>query len=102
MFSLLLFKILYFDNYVEECVHVWSVSCVQLFITLWTVACQVCLSVGLFRQEYWSGLPFPPPEDLPDPGIESVTSASLALTGRFFTTEPPWKPLQLKSVRRHI
>ena len=45
---------------------------------------------GFFRQEYWSGLPFPPPGDLPDPGIEPM---SPALTGGFFTTEPPGKPL---------
>ena len=51
--------------------------------------CQAPLSVGSPRQEYWSGLPFPSPGDLPDPGIE-LTSPALA--GGFFTTEPPWKP----------
>ena len=45
-------------------------SCVQLFATPWIVACQAPLSMGLFRQEYWSGLPFPSPGDLPDPGIQ--------------------------------
>ena len=45
-------------------------SHVQLFVTPWTVARQVPLSVGFSRQEYWSGLPFPSPGDLPDPGIE--------------------------------
>ena len=45
-------------------------SRVQLFATLWTVACQAPLSMGFSRQEYWSGLPCPSPEDLPDPGIE--------------------------------
>ena len=60
-------------------------SC-QLFVTPWTVAHQSPLSLGFPRQEYWSGLPFPSPGDLPDPGIEPV---SLALAGRFFTTEPP-------------
>ena len=54
--------------------------------TPWTVAHQFPLSMGFPRQEYWSGLPFPSPGDLPDPGIEPV---SLALAGRFFTTEPP-------------
>ena len=44
------------------------------------------MSMGFFRQEHWSGLPFPPPGDLPDPGIEPV---SLELAGRFFTAEPP-------------
>ena len=46
------------------------------------------LSMGLSRQEYWSGLPFPPPGDVPDPGIEPTSPASLALAGRFFTAEP--------------
>ena len=57
--------------------------------TLWTVAHQAPLSMGLSRQEYWSGLPFPPPRDLPDPGIDP---ASAALAGGFFTTKPPGKP----------
>ena len=52
----------------------------------WTVACQVPLSMEFSRQEYWNGLPFPSPGDLPDPGIEPV---SLALAGGFFTTAPP-------------
>ena len=52
----------------------------------WTATCQAPLSMGFFRQEYWSGLPFPSPGDLPDPGIKS---RSPALTGGFFTTEPP-------------
>ena len=43
--------------------------------TPWTVACQAPLSVGFPRQEYWSGLPFPPPGDLPDPGIKSASPA---------------------------
>ena len=60
-------------------------------MTPWTVANQAPLSLGFFRQEYWSGLPFPPPEDLPDPRIESVSPASPVLAGRFFTTEPPGK-----------
>ena len=55
----------------------------------WTVALQAPLSMGFSRQEYYSGLPFPSPRDLPDPGIELV---SPALAGRFFTTEPPGKP----------
>ena len=53
---------------------------------------QAPLSTGLSRQEYWSGLPFSPPGDLPVPGIEPV---SPALAGRFFTTEPPSKPLPI-------
>ena len=52
------------------CVHAKSLHCVQLSVTLWSVAHQAPLSMGFFRQEYWSGLPFPSLEDLPDPGIE--------------------------------
>ena len=59
------------------------------FATPWTAAYQVPLSMGFPRQEYWSGLPSPPPEDLPDPAIKPVSSA---LAGGFFTTEPPGKP----------
>ena len=68
------------------CLHVLqaqSLSCVQFFATTWTVAHQGPLSLGFSRQEYWSGLPFPSPGDLPDPGIEH-TSPELA--GRFFIT----------------
>ena len=56
--------------------------------TPWTVAHQASLSIGFPRQECWSGLPFPSPGDLPDSGIELT---SPALTGRFSTTELPWK-----------
>ena len=52
-----------------------SLSRVQLFVTPWTVAHQASLSMGFSRQEYWSGLPFPSPEDLPDPGIEPWSPA---------------------------
>ena len=63
-------------------------SHVQLFATLWIVARQAPLSMGFFRQEYWSGLPFPPPGNLPNPGNEPV---SPALTSGSFTTEPSGK-----------
>ena len=68
-------------------------SRVWLFAILWTVACQVPLSVGFSRQEYWSGLSFPSPGDLAHPGIKLELLASPALAGRFFTTEPLGKPL---------
>ena len=58
-------------------------------MTPWTIARQAFLSMGFPRQEYWSGLPGPPPGDPPDPGIEPTSSA---LAGRFFTTEPSGKP----------
>ena len=54
-------------------------SHVQLFVTLWTVAHQASLSMGFYRQEYWHGLRSPPPRDLPDPGIETVSPGTPAL-----------------------
>ena len=65
----------------------------QLFGTPLTLARQALLSMGFPRQEYWSGLPFLSPGNLPDPGIKLASSASPALAGRFFTTEPPEKSL---------
>ena len=53
--------------------HVFVLSPVQLFVTLWTAACQTPLSMKFSKQEYWSGLPFPPPGDLPDPGIKPMS-----------------------------
>ena len=67
-------------------VKVKSLSCVQLFATLWTVAYMAPLSMGFSRQEYWSGLPFPSPGDLPNPGIEP---GSPALEADALTSEPP-------------
>ena len=60
-------------------------SHVQLSVMLWTVACQAPLSLRFSRQKYWSGLPFPSPENLPNPGIEPFLMSS-ALAGQFFTT----------------
>ena len=57
----------------------------RLFATPWTIALQAPLSMEFPRQEYWRGLPFPPPENLPDPGMESTSLASPALAGGFFT-----------------
>ena len=62
-----------------------SLSCVRLFATPWTVACQAPLSMGFSRQEYWSGLPFPPPGDLPNPGVKPTSLVTPALAGGFFT-----------------
>ena len=72
------------------CVHACSV--VSDSVTPSTVAHQVPLSGGFPRQEYWSGLPFPPAGDLPNPGIEPVSFASPTLAGEFFTTAPLGKP----------
>ena len=66
--------------------------CPTLFSTPWTVAHQTPSFVGFPRQEYQSGLPFPSPRDLPDPGIGP---SSPVLAGKFFTTEPPGKPIIL-------
>ena len=60
---------------IEVKVKVKSLSRVQLFATVWTVGHQAPLSMGFSRQEYWSALPFPSPEDLPDPGIEPRSPA---------------------------
>ena len=67
-------------------------NCVQLFATLWTEAHQAPLSVGFSRQEYWSGLPCPPLEDLPDSEIEPMSPVSLALHADSLPTGPPGKP----------
>ena len=67
-------------------------SRVRLFATLWTVAYQAPPSRGFSRQEYWSGLPCPPPGDLADPGIEPISPASPALQAGHLPTEPPRKP----------
>ena len=69
-----------------------SLSRVRLFATPWTAAHQAPLSMGFARQEYWSGLLFPSPGDLSNPGMEPMSPVSLALAGRFFTTESPGKP----------
>ena len=74
-------------------VYPQSLSRVQLFATPWTVAHQAFLSVGFSRQEFWSGVPFPPPGDLPNPGIGCTPPASPALAGRIFIVAPPGKPL---------
>ena len=66
-----------------------SLSVVSDSATALTVAHQAPLSMGFSRQEYWSGLPFPSPKDLPDPGIKPTP---FVLAGGFFTTEPPGKP----------
>ena len=75
----------------SQAVKVKSLSHVRLFVTPWTVTYQAPLSMGFSRQEYWSGLPFPSPGDLPDPGIEP---GSPTLQANALTSEPPGKPKQ--------
>ena len=69
----------------------FSRSVVSNSVILWLVACQVPLPMGFSRQEYWSGLPCPPPGGLPDPGIKPASLMSPALEGGFFTTSTIWE-----------
>ena len=79
-------------NYLPSIVVVVELpSLVQQFVTPWTIDHQAPLSMGFPRQEYWSGLPFPVPGDLPDPGIEPMPLVSPALADRFFTTYATWE-----------
>ena len=75
------------------CVRARMCSVMSDSATSWSVAHQVPLSVEFSRQEYWSGLPFPPTEDLFDPGVEPMSPESPALVGGFFTAAPPGKLL---------
>ena len=79
-----LIQVLLLNNHMK--VKVKLLSCVQLFVTPWTVAYQAPLSMGFSRQVYWSGLPFPSPGDLPNPGIEP---RSPALQADALPSEPP-------------
>ena len=79
-----------FNMFYVTKVKVKLLSHVRLFATPWTVAYQVFPSMGFSRQEYWSGLPFPSPGDLPDSGIEP---GSPALEADALTSEPPGKPI---------
>ena len=89
-------SISYFWTY---CVHAQSLSCFWLFATLWTVALHALKSMGFSWQEYWNGLPFPSPEDLPSPGIQPASSS---LAGGFFTTEPPGKPCRHTKLNHNV
>ena len=71
------------------CAH--SLSRAQLFVTLWTIARQAPLSMVFSRQKYWSGLPCPPAEDLPDPGIETISLKSLYWQAGSLALVPPGK-----------
>ena len=73
---------------------------VRLFVTPWTIARQAPPSIGFSRQEYWSGLPCPPPGDLPDPGIKPASVTSPTLAGGFFTISATWEVHQIPSYRQ--
>ena len=80
-----------FSNAWKWKVKVKSLSRVPLFATPWALAYQAPPSMGFSRQEYWSGLLFPSPGDLPDPGIEPVSFMSPALASGFFITRVTWE-----------
>ena len=67
-------------------------------MTSWTVALQAPLPVDFFRQEYWSGLPFPPPGDIPDSGMKPESFVSPALAGGFFIIVPSGKPSMYQDI----
>ena len=69
---------------INKLIYIYCV--LRLYAAPWAVAQQVSLSMEFSRQDYWNGLPFPTPGDLPDPGIESVSLVSPTLAGRFITT----------------
>ena len=71
-------------------------SHVRFSVTPWTVACQAPLSMGILQARYWSGLPYPTPGDLPDPGIEPASLMSPVLAGGFLTTSITWEALKMK------
>ena len=77
------------------CVCAQLLSGVWLFTTPWTVTRQTPLSMGFPWQEYWSGLPCPPPGNLPNPGIKPTSLASPILTGGFFASKPPGKSISI-------
>ena len=84
-------------------------SCPTLCDPMDYIACQAPLSMGFSRQEHWSGLPCPPPGDLPDPGMEPASLMSPALAGRFFTTSATWEAPKIriqgskkKKIRKHL
>ena len=86
---------LYFLTKVElmltSCVCAEQLQLCPILCDLWTIAHQVPLFMGFSRQEYWSGLPYPPPGDLPDSGIEPTSLTSPASAGWFFTTSTIWE-----------
>ena len=87
-------QISYINAYMWNLEKWYVLSCfshVQLFVTLWTVACQAPLSMGFSRREHWSGLPCPPPGDLPGPGIEPKSPVFPASAGGLFTTGATWE-----------
>ena len=80
------------------CMCAKSLQSCQLFVTLQTVAHQASLSMGFSWQKYWNGLPFPPPGNLPNSGIEPTSLIFPALAGRFFATSATWEAHSSKEI----
>ena len=79
--------------------HAQPLRYVQIFVTQWAAACQVALSMGFSRQQYWSKLPFPSLGDLPGPGIEPTSPEPPELADEFFTTASSTKPLENREIK---
>ena len=82
---------------VPLCIMLSHFSRVQLSVTPWTIARQAPLSMGFSRQEHWSGLPYPPPGYIPNPGVKPVSLMSPALTDGFFTMSTTWETQEAHS-----
>ena len=97
----------FYNIFYSASLHAYVLSCfshVLLFATLWTIACQAPLSMGFSRQEYWSGLPGPPLEYLPETGIELTSFISPLLAGGFFTASTTWQthsPSVFPNIKSH-
>ena len=98
LFSSLKFSLIVFIQYeldqlnLPTSLHACVLGCIWLFATPWIIDCQILLSMLFPRQEYWSGLPFPSPGNLPDPRDWTCISCISCIAGGFFTTEPPGMP----------
>ena len=84
----------------ECCACAQALSCGRFFVIPWTVARQAPMSLECSRQEYWSGLPFSTPRDLPHSGIKPASFSSSVFAGTFFTTVPPGKPLWVSELQK--
>ena len=94
---ILLLVIIFLKEYIYiylnicACLHDKSLQSYRTLSTLWTVAHQVPLFMGFSRQEYWSGLPCPPSEDRPNPGIKLTSACVSCIAGRLFTHWATWE-----------
>ena len=77
------------------CVCAQSLNHVRPFAASWTMASQAPLSLEFSKQDFWNGVPFSPPGNLPYPGVKPASLASPSLTGRFFTASTTWEALSI-------